>query len=113
MLLCPCSLTILAAAASVWPSPICASLITIGRFTPVTTSTLSWSRNVGRRSAEHVRQDQSAIGALYAFKRLLDHAGRHVDVVMPSQRDRRYVMDLTDDHLSGIQKLDGHPPMGD
>src|SRR2546425_9423126 len=46
MLLCPCSRTALAAAARVDPSPNCANLISMGRFTPVTTSTLPSSRNV-------------------------------------------------------------------
>ena len=63
-------------------------------------------RNVGRCAPKHIRQDQDAFGASHAFKRLFDHGGRHVDIIVPSQRNGRDVMDLTHNHFRRIQKLE-------
>src|SRR5439155_9265145 len=54
-----------------------------------------------------------AVGTLHAFQRLLDHDCRHIDIVVPSERNGRDVMDLANNHFSRIQEFDGQTPVGD
>ena len=86
-----------------------ASLISIGRFTPVTTSTFPASRNVIARF-DGVPPNMSVristpCALLDARDRLLDLVTRVVGVLVPADRDRRELRQVADDRLGRIQQF--------
>ena len=92
-----------------------ASLISIGRLTPVITSTLPGDRQrhrqVRRRAAEHVREDQHA-GALRRRARSPARSRARVfGVLVPADRDRGESRQVADDRLGRVQQLRGQLPV--
>ena len=93
MALRPCSRSYRATSARSCRSRRLAALISIGRFTPVTTSTLSLAEErhaeVRRRAAEHVGGDEhAALAPLHARDRRCDLVARVLHVLVPADRHR-------------------------
>ena len=117
MLLWPCSLTIFAAAAS---------FCSFSNLRELDQHRQIYSGNdfdfvliekcrgdICRRTAKHVCQDQNAIRRLYAFQAFWIILVAILNIIVPTDRNGRDVMDLPDDHLRRIQQLDRQPAMSD
>ncbi len=96
-----------------------ASLISIGRLTPVMTSTSCAEkrhRQVRRRAAEHVGQDQHALPLLSLLNlghRLRDLLARVPRVLVPADRHRREPRQVADDRFGRVQQLGRQLPVCD
>ena len=88
-----------------------ASLISIARLTPVTTSTRPASRNasaeVRRRAAEHVGEQQHAGAGVDFRDGRRDRRVRHGHVVVPADRHGLESGQIADDHFRGVQQFRG------
>ena len=94
-----------------------ASLISIGRLTPVITSSAigleKRHAEVRRRAAEHVGQQQHAGVAAHPLDRLRDVLARVVDLVVPADRHGGELRQIADDHLGGVDQLGRELPVRD
>ena len=101
-----------------------ASLISMGRLTPVITSTCSLTKvtaEVRRGAAEHVGQHEDIAGSSSVppavttdtRDRRRDFLARLIDILVPADRHRREMRQIADDHLGRVHELGGQLTMRD